>query len=162
MVTGASRDIHRQMTMKRILTLVLLLAIPVLVTARLMQSWSYQEMFDKADLVAIAKPVSTKVTAEKGKLPHFSLELTGLSTEFETRTVMKGDKTTNRFVLHHYRLAKPNGPVTNGPNLVAFDPAQHHSFLLFLTKEADGRYAPVTGQTDPGVFSVIKLEGVAQ
>ena len=74
---------------------------------------------------------------------------------------MKGEK-TNRFVLHHYRLAKTNELMINGPNFVGFDPAQHNSFLLFLTKESDRRYAPVTGQTDPGLFSVLKLEGVAQ
>jgi hypothetical protein len=50
----------------------------------------------------------------------------------------------------------------NGPNLATFDPGQHHRFLLFLRREADGRYCPVSGQTDPTLFSVVKLEGVAQ
>lgn len=150
--------------MQRILALLLLLAVPAVMNARLMQAWSYQEMFDKADLVVIARPLSTKDTTEKAGLPPFGpqVEVTGLSTEFEQRTVLKGDKTLTKFVLHHYRLARPKEVVTNGPHLVAFEPASPRVFLLFLVKEPDGRYAPVTGQTDPGLFSVIRLEGIAQ
>jgi hypothetical protein len=85
-----------------------------------------------------------------------------VSTEFETRVIMKGDKATNRFVLHHYRLAKGDGPVVNGPNFVAFNSASHQCYLLFLKKEADGRYTPVTGQRDPALFSAIKLEGIGR
>jgi len=61
--------------MKRILPLLLLIALPVLVSARLIQSWSYQEMFDKADLVVIAKPVATKDTAETSTLPDIGPEI---------------------------------------------------------------------------------------
>ena len=43
----------------------------------------------------------------------------------------------------------------------SFDPKKHESSLLFLKKEADGRYAPVCGQNDPGLFSVLRLEGIA-
>lgn len=159
----ASRDNHRRITMKKIPPLLLLLALPVLVSARLMQAWSYQEMFDKADLVVIAKPVATKDTTETNTLPNIrpDIKVIGLATDFEVRTLMKGSN-TNRFVLHHYRLAKTNEFMINGPNLVGFDSAQHNSFLLFLANESDGRYARVTGQTDPGLFSVLKLEGVAQ
>ena len=149
--------------MKKILPLLLLIALPVFVSARLMQAWSYQEMFDKADMVVIAKPTATKDTAETNILPNIGpdIKVKGLATDFDVRTVMKGDR-TNRFVLHHYRLAKTNELMLNGPNLVGFDLAKHESFLLFLTKESDGRYAPVTGQTDPGLLSVLKLDGIAE
>src|SRR5260221_611500 len=43
----------------------------------------------------------------------------------------------------------------------SFDPKKHESYLLFLKKEADGKYAPVCGQNDPGLFSVLRLEGIA-
>lgn len=144
--------------MKRILPLLLTIAVPILVNARIMQAWSYQEMFDQADLVVIATPVATRGTEESSTLPNIrpDVKVAGLATDFEVRTVMKGDK-TSKFVLRHYRLAETNKPMLNGPNLVSFDSAQHNCFLLFLTKEPDGRYAPVTGQTDPGLFSVLKL-----
>jgi len=150
--------------MKRILTLLLFLAMPAIITARAVRAWSYQEMFDQADLVVIAKPTATKDTEEKGRVADFSrpYEVIAVATELEASVIMKGEKATTPFVLHHYGLAKPDGPVVNGPNFVAFDPKAHHSFLLFLKKEADGRYAPVTGQQDPALFSVVRLEGVAR
>ena len=35
-------------------------------------------------------------------------------------------------------------------------------FILFLKLESDGRYAPVSGQTDPALFDVVKLNGMAR
>jgi hypothetical protein len=150
-------------TMNRILALLFFLVLPVIVTARAVRAWSYQEMFDQADLVAIAKPISTKDAQEEAKLTDFSphYKITAVSTEFDIRVVLKGDTATKNFVLNHYRLGEP-GPVVNGPNFVAFDPKAHHSFLLFLKKEAGGRYAPVSGQSDPALFSVMKLEGIGR
>lgn len=154
----------RQTLMKRFLTLFLLLSMCVIATARIMRTWSYQQMYDKADFVVIAKPVSTEESKEKETLPDIAprIDVVGISTLFDICTVMKGESSTNKFLLHHYRLAKPKELLKNGPSLVAFDTNQHNSFLLFLIREADGRFAPVTGQTDPGMFSVLKLEGAAQ
>ena len=75
---------------------------------------------------------------------------------------MKGGKDIRTLVLHHYRLEDPKTAVWNAPALAAFDPNDYHKYLLFLKKEADGRYAPVSGQTDPTMFSIIKLEGAEQ
>ncbi|HYK23177.1 MAG TPA: hypothetical protein VEU75_00775, partial [Candidatus Acidoferrum sp.] len=65
------------------------------------------------------------------------------------------------FQLHHYRFRSEDDRLAaNSPNLV--EPSgQHQVFLLFLVKERDGRYAPVTGQTDPATFSVLELKGGA-
>jgi hypothetical protein len=132
--------------------------------ARIMRSWSYQELYDQADLVVIAKPVSTQETAEKATLPNIApdVHVVGLSTEFDISVVMKGDKSAKKATLHHYRLANPKKVMANGPSLASFDPKQHTRFLLFLHREPDGRYSPVSGQTDPTLFSVLKLEGVAE
>ena len=150
--------------MKRIITGLLILTAALLAQARGMRSWSYQELYDQADLVVIAKPISTQDTAEKAVLPNFSpdLHVVGLSTAFDISVVMKGDKSLKKCVLHHYRLANPKEMRDNGPMLASFDPKQHTRFLLFLHREADGRYSPVSGQTDPTLFSVQKLEGAAQ
>jgi hypothetical protein len=48
----------------------------------------------------------------------------------------------------------------DGALLVFFDPAdisKRSSYLLFLVRERDGRYAPTGGQTDPGHKAVLKV-----
>jgi len=150
--------------MKTIITGFLILAAALLAQAREMRSWTYQELYDQADLVVIAKPISTQDASEKAVLPNISpdVHVVGLSTEFAISVVMKGDKSLKKCVLHHYRLTNPKEMRNNGPMLASFDLKQHTRFLLFLHQKADGRYAPVSGQTDPTMFSVQKLEGAAQ
>jgi hypothetical protein len=54
------------------------------------------------------------------------------------------------------------------PMLVAFSPSNKDSYLLFLKKEAEGRFGPLTrpgayGQElGPDRFSVIRLEDAAR
>ena len=134
-----------------------------------MTAWSYQDLYDKADLVIIAKPISTQDTSEKTILRENispGVPVVGVSTEFEISVVMKGDKNLKKATLHHYRFAYPEDKwkIGNGPNFVSFDPKQQQytRFLLFLHLESDGRYSPVSGQTDPALFSVLKLDGIAQ
>jgi len=150
--------------MKRILSVLLILATGLLAQARLMKSWSYQELYDQSDLVVIAKPTSTQDTTEKATLPNISpdVHVVGLSTQFDISLVMKGDTSAKKATLHHYRLADPEQLMRNGPSLTSFDSKQHTRYLLFLHREADGRYSPVSGQTYPTLFSVVKLEGAAQ
>ncbi|MFZ2639660.1 MAG: hypothetical protein WA117_01625 [Verrucomicrobiia bacterium] len=127
----------------------LLLAIPSLGFARMMEWWSEYKLFDRAELVAIAVPISTTNTAERHKLPE-GFDVAGVETEFEVVSVTKGDKTLRKFVLHHYRLATEEVPA-NAPCLVSFEPKQLGCYVLHLVKERSGRYAPVNGQTDPAV-----------
>src|SRR6266850_4733784 len=119
--------------MKKIITGLLILTAALLAQARVMRSWSYQELYDQADLLVIAKPISTQDTAEKAVLSNISpdLHVVGLSTEFDISVVMKGDKNLKKCVLHHYRLANPKEMMDNGPMLASFDPKQHTRFLLF-------------------------------
>ncbi|TAJ91902.1 MAG: hypothetical protein EPO31_13625 [Gammaproteobacteria bacterium] len=117
---------------------------------------TYQQMFDQAELVAFAQPVSTNATAEQTVLPDIGppIHVVGVETRFAVDTLLKGNKATKEFVLHHYRDVKP-AVYRNGPWLVAFNPGGDQSYLLFLKKEADGRYAPINGQTDPGVCGIL-------
>jgi hypothetical protein len=150
--------------MKTIIIAALMLATGFFAQARLMRSWTYQEMFDQADLVVIAKPAGTHDTSEQAVLPNIAPDahVIGLSTDFDVSVVMKGDKSTKKFVLHHYRLANPKELMMNGPSLASFDPKVYSRFLLFLQREPDGRYSPVSGPTDPALFSILKVDGVAQ
>jgi hypothetical protein len=117
-------------------------------------------MFDKADLVVIAKPVTTNDTSERTTLPG-DLQVTGVNTKFDVLLVLKGGKLKD-FVLHHYRLSNEREAILNGPVLVRFQATQGPPYLLFLSKEADGRYAPTTDQIDPGASSVIELHGASR
>jgi hypothetical protein len=138
--------------------------------ARLMAVLSYQEMLDRSDLVVIATPKAKTVdTREQSFLPNIwqqdkdgnktGVKSIGVETVFVVDAVLKGDRVTRRFTLHHYREAQ-GGVSTNGPSLVFFDPSdtsQMNSYLLFLVREPDGRFAPTGGQTDPGYKAVSRL-----
>lgn len=121
----------------------------------------FQEMFEKSDLIAIALPVSTNDTPEKTVLSNTSpaINVIGVETTFVVQTLIKSETATNRFVLHHYRLAE-NKLYMNGPVLLSFDPGKQKSFLLFLKKEADGRFAPIYNQTDPGMCGTYPAESI--
>ena len=139
----------------------LILTTACLAHARIYTLFAYQELYDQADLMIIAKPISTQDTVEKTTLPNIApdVHVVGLSTEVEISMVMKGDKSLKKVTLHHYRVANPEDLLNSGPNLVSFDPSQQTLFLMFLRLEKDGRYAPVSGQTDPSENSILKLKG---
>ncbi len=144
--------------LRGISALALTLAFTIRGQGRIAQSWTYQEIFDKADLVVIARYVSTKDTNERTALSEGlpePVEVIGIVSEFNTCLILKGPRDITKFQLHHYRLSGP--PVGNGPALVRVASGRQPAFVLFLVRELDGRYAPVTGQTDPAAFSVLEL-----
>ena len=85
----------------------------------------------------------------------------GVETGFGVSAVLKGDRATKQFTLHHYREPVVEGVISiDGPNTVSFDPSdlrRRRNILLFLVKEQDGRYAPYGGQTDPGLQAITEL-----
>jgi hypothetical protein len=130
---------------------------------------SFQEMFDKADLVVVATAIKTKDTNERRKLIDVDVvetarpdllqdEVIGLETEFQTRLILKGPKDVRKFLLHHYRLTVEEEAGYGAPNFVKIPSNRHATFLMFLIKEKDARYAPVTGQFDPAVLSVLEIQ----
>ena len=134
------------------------------VAARLMEDWSYQDLFTKSDFVVVAKPVAaTRDTKERSALRDIepAEPVIGVTTEFQTLLVLKGSK-RERFTLHHYRR-ESNVAVVNAPALVSFDPVNdHRRYLLFLVHEPDDRFAPVAGQTDPKYISAQELSGMVE
>ena len=136
-----------------------LLVLPTTVSARFMAGgMELEEVWNKADLVVIAKAVSTKDTPERTTLGDLQppLEAAGLETEFETKLVFKGSKSIKNFTLHHY---KTDQDLANGPSFVHVPRDKHPFYLLFITKEKDGRYAPANDQIDPATISVFRLRG---
>jgi hypothetical protein len=137
--------------------------------ARPLQIFTYQQLLDRSDLVVIASPATrTKDTGEESIFPNTRINYSdgkttpatcnGVETSFTVSAVLKGDPSLRSFTLRHCRAGNPN--VANGPVLVFFDPADRQasgSYLLFLVRESDGRYAPAGGQTDPGINAISKL-----
>jgi hypothetical protein len=137
--------------------------------ARLMSVLSYQQLFDRSDMVVIAMPVSrTADTGEETALPniykqdsdgtHHPVRAIGVETRFRVCLVLKGGKGIKEFVLHHYRQESHVSQI-NGPTLVYFGPQDQskYSYLMFLVREKDGRYAPTGGQTDPAYKSISQV-----
>jgi hypothetical protein len=145
--------------MRNLFVLVLLLATASLAEARISEAWTYQRLYDGADLVVVGVVTSTTVTSEATILPNIrpDVHAIGVSTEFRIGGIFKGDVHLKSCVLHHYRLANPDSVLLNGPALVSFDVTARGPYLLLLTREPDGRYVPVAGQTD-SAKSVFKLD----
>jgi hypothetical protein len=143
--------------MKTYITLLMALCLVLESHARFTEELPYAEQTDKATLVVIATPTSVSETSELTALPdivrteHGTNAVVmgrGVETTFDVLTVMKGERTTKTLVLHHFKLAKPQGGL-NAPMVVSFKPEDKKRYLMFLQKEADGRYVAVCGQTDP-------------
>jgi hypothetical protein len=152
-------DLTRVCLIVSILTLVVVSPL----AARLFEGWSYRRMFDRADLIAIARPVATEDTNEHSLLQEFNppYKVVGVNSDFETLLVLKGPKDIKKIRLHHYRTADDQSLVMDGPGLLKIRPDDHPTFLLFLIRERDGRYAPLSGQTDPALMSIVQLKSAA-
>jgi hypothetical protein len=95
---------------------------------------------DNIDLIVIAKPVSAKKTADKSLVPLTTppIPLQGYETEFAVQEVLKGDKSLKKFVLHHYERSGEDMASLR----IKFEPDPLQLYVLFLNKEAEGRFAP--------------------
>ena len=146
--------------MKQFITsLIVLAAAALAASAREVGSGSFRELDKRADIIAVARPVSIMDTAEETNLPNISpaIQVVGMSTKFDVDLVLKGDSSLTNLTVHHYRL-KENKELIGGPNLASFDLKESARYLLFLKHEPDGRYAPLD-QVDPVVTTILKLSG---
>ena len=144
--------------MKTLLSLFCFLLLTCFASAREMPSWPYEKLTKEADLIVIATPTNVRDTEEEATLPNIWLigdggenrpiPAIGVETTFDVSSVLKGRNDTKTIVFHHLREAEKL-EVLDGPGLVSFDPKEKKSFLLFLKREADGRYSSLSGQTDP-------------
>ena len=125
-------------------------------------AWSYEKLVAGADLVVIATPTATRDTKEPAVVPGVNragpdgqpapVAAVGVETTFKVEAVLKGEaKDLKEFVLYHLREPDAQAPAPNGPMMVKFDVKAPHKYLLFLKREAGGRYVSVTGQTDPAI-----------
>ena len=122
--------------------------------ARAMKSWSYAEMVEKSDIVVIASVGKTTLTVSNEAIPNMGITGTRIATEATIVATLKG-KPPKAITLHLIAM-KGSAMPANGPNLIVFDSRPGVQYLMFLVKDKDGEYVPVTGQTDP-VFSIEPL-----
>ena len=94
--------------------------------ARGIQNWSYQELLDKSDLVAIATPVSTKDTKEiwVAEASPIGCAAIGIETLFKVSAILKGDKSLKEINLHYYKMGLSFNGISNGPTFLSFDLTQ--------------------------------------
>lgn len=149
-------------------------------SARQIENWSYERLFEEADVVIIAGAIKTVPTDATWTETLFDERLfAGVSTQLRVISTVKGapPKTLN---VIHYKLADPKTLINDGPAFVTFlttpisldvrhiKPTERNSlvpvqqrlsetsppeYLLFLNKRSDGDYEAVSGQVDPA-FSV--------
>jgi hypothetical protein len=154
--------------MRTLLRFLLAILLGTAAYARPVEHWPYGRLTREADLIVIATPVSVRDTSERTVFPNLveggtdntrrPVPAIGVEAAFHALSVLKGDTNMTTFVFHHLRnanLSSPTGQFKvlafNGPVNVAFEPGEKRRFLLFLKLEPDGRYASVTGQTDPAM-----------
>lgn len=136
-----------------------LLASPVY--ARAVALYSYEQYADRATMIVIATVVEkTKDTFELTTLPGVTLqkgsgkqtpfEVVGTETRFKITLHLKGGEGLSEFTLHHYR-AKDSDCIMGCIGFRSFEPEiqkGNTTFLMFLTREADGRFAPALDAVD--------------
>ncbi len=145
--------------MKICFALSALLTVTCLWDAHPVDIWTYAQLTADADLVVIATPTEP-THKEKTVIPdmqragadgkYVPVPAIGIETKFKVLVVLKGDKKAKEFVVYHLREAKPEN-VPNGPQLISFDLKGQRRCLLFLKREADGRFVSATGQIDAAV-----------
>jgi len=147
-------------------------------SARQIEIFPYEKLLKEADLVVIARAVSTVPSEDKWEAAIFERDrFAGLETTFEVATVLKG-KSADSFKLLHFQYKARAKPFNDGPAMVSFlteplsidirptrkiddeglerlEPLKRKSstsapeYLLFLKRRADGRFEAVSGQVDP-------------
>lgn len=145
--------------MKKLAIAILLALIVSICHARPVTFMSYSEMAGAADFIVIATPTVVKATERRTVVPGLvmtdrngeSAEVPAVwvETSFAVLATLKGGKETGNFVLLHLRETLPPDVIVNGPQLMGFDPARKRRYLLFLRREANGRFSPVCGQVEP-------------
>ena len=148
--------------MSKLIPFLTILALAQLCGARPIKMWTYQELFDQADLVIAARPSRSRdAHADERHWAAPASNLVAVITDFEIDGIMKGDRSLKRCSLYHFRFDKlhEEDVLFNPPGLVGFEPKSHDAYLMFLQKQSDGTYRAMSGQMDP-FLSVIKLEPI--
>lgn len=150
------RDMNRYSQLAGSLTLLVgLVFFTSHVFARGNRAWTYQELYDEADLVVMctALPPARTENTDKFK-PAF---LQQLESVLEVHAMLKASMYRKRIKLVHFEYREDiEFGLGNGPGFVALETKRSPGkagkkplYLLFLRSRTDGRYEPVSGNMDP-------------
>jgi hypothetical protein len=173
------------MTIIRTLMFTSLLSVSI-ASARKIENWPYERLFNKADIVVIATSEKTTDNEIQWTEPIFdSQHFVGIDTTLHIQTVLKGSA-SKVIKVHHYKYARKSTRLEDGPRFISFfsSPVSidlesanstapelkeltsirisvHNKpeYLVFLKQRDDGNYEPISGQIDP-TFSVRALLSV--
>ncbi len=139
---------------------------------RQIDDWPYEKLAKEADLILVAKAISTDdAAADVADKPPRDY-LVGVISSFQVKYVIKGALQTKKISVFHYRLNLKEGQeIGDGPLLVSFQAKESRvrrewgttvlappEYMMFLKKRNDGRYECVSGQFDPSL-SVRQVTG---
>jgi hypothetical protein len=142
------------------------LGTPQEAAARRITPWAYDDLMNGAGLVVVARATASEWEGDPRDPGPGGL--VGVNTRFSVSLTLKGEAPKAGPTVLHFQWGKARSNeelerrARNPPNLVHFRtealrvevcgaavdvPAP--DYLLFLKKRPDGRYEPVSGQTDP-------------
>lgn len=138
-----------------VLSLALVLLAPSVGTARGIPSWSYGELYEKADLVAIVEFRSIAPSKEKLSGHGDTERYDGKVARLAVGKVLKGNAEIKTVDLLHFVYSK-KATVYNGATFLDFSDGEKYQYLVFLRKSGKRSFIPVSGQYDAEV-SVKKI-----
>jgi len=141
---------------KLALGLALALIFSSLATARLIETFSYEELYEKSDLVVIVELVtvseSKEILSGWGEPDRYE----GKVSQFSVGKVLKGNADILTISLLHFAYSAKVLLIANGANFVDFSNAEKYHYLMFLNEGDEGVFSPVTGHYDAAA-SVMKI-----
>ena len=123
----------------------LVLATPAL-HARLVRTWSYDELAKEADVVLIVS-VATASERTGAQEDFHGQSFDAVRTKFKVHAELKGKYDATSFDLHHVAYPTDTRVIANGWGFQWFDKPDEF-FLVFLKSAASGSLEPVSGQED--------------
>jgi hypothetical protein len=150
------------------------LAVVSTANGRIFQSWTFEELLNASDLVAIIEPVSAEYVKDDypgGLYGRALTDFQGINTTFKVHAVLKGHAETERpLIVRHFTYSQNVTLIFNGARFAHFIPGplqfrketlkdqevvggftvyQEIPFwLAFLKKIDDGRFEAVTDPYD--------------
>ncbi len=116
---------------------------------------SYQGLFDKSDLVIVARPIQVGFTGEsvilaRGDNATTTVPSLGQEVQLQVDATLKGNYPENNLVLLHWFKPKDSKIIN--------DLSRNYRYMFFLRLDKDGRYSPTDGQFVPRFNSIKRLD----
>src|SRR5204862_106656 len=130
---------------------------------RVVAPWPFDRLFKESDVIVIAAAQESADTDAQPTYRDWAPYLVGQRTTFKIDCVLKGTPADGSLAVNHFRFKDGASP-PNGPTLVSFRTKPlvirgdgtttadmtvgTPRYLLFLKRNDDGSFEPISGQTD--------------